>query len=173
MEDEKKKPGRPRKYVEKRPTWTVRLPASIGEEVTATAKAEGRSISEEIEWRVLQYATMTKLVEQAEALLAEAKRDIEEMRERQIQLSHRSAKHIEAAEARVRGDLEGALRANGYTQFDAPEGGSVWADPSLVEYSIAKNIDRIVFVETAADTLRQALLDRIDKYKTIGQTNER
>lgn len=44
--------GRPRKFVGRRPTWTVRLSADLGERVKAAAEEAGRSISEEIERRV-------------------------------------------------------------------------------------------------------------------------
>lgn len=43
---EKKPAGRPRKYSGKRPTWTVRLEESIGNQVKELAAATGRSISE-------------------------------------------------------------------------------------------------------------------------------
>lgn len=58
----KRKPGRPRRYTSKRPQWQVRLPASIGDEIVATAKAEGRSISEEIERRVIREHEITQLL---------------------------------------------------------------------------------------------------------------
>lgn len=43
---EKKPAGRPRKYAGKRPTWTVRLEESVGNQVKELATSAGRSISE-------------------------------------------------------------------------------------------------------------------------------
>lgn len=51
---EKKPVGRPRKYSGKRPTWTVRLEVSIGDQVKELAAGSGRSISEVCEFLIAE-----------------------------------------------------------------------------------------------------------------------
>jgi hypothetical protein len=45
-----KKPGRPRKYFEKRGSLTIRLRGEVRKNIEKRAKKSGRSLSEEIEW---------------------------------------------------------------------------------------------------------------------------
>lgn len=52
-EPEKKPLGRPRKYAGKRPTWTIRLEPTFGDEIRRIAEQTGRSISEVCERQIV------------------------------------------------------------------------------------------------------------------------
>ena len=60
--DARKKPGRPRKYTPGRINATVRFTARRYAELKAAAEAEGRSISEEVEYRIMASFTENELL---------------------------------------------------------------------------------------------------------------
>lgn len=57
-----RKAGRP-KLAAARPQFRVRLPASIADDILAVAASEGRSVSEEIERRVVREHDITRLLQ--------------------------------------------------------------------------------------------------------------
>lgn len=66
MTIEKKKMGRPRKYVGRRPTWTVRLEEKYGDQIRDMAQTSGRSMSEVCEQQIInsfRYAFIIDLLE--------------------------------------------------------------------------------------------------------------
>lgn len=68
---EKRTPGRPKRYPNKRRTWTVRLSDDLGQAVVASAIAAGRSISEEIEYRLQTAHDQSALIRELKQGLAE------------------------------------------------------------------------------------------------------
>jgi hypothetical protein len=70
----KKSVGRPKKYSGKRPTWTVRLEESVGNQVKEMASSTGRSISEMCEHLITQgldASTRIKFLEMTRDFLQE------------------------------------------------------------------------------------------------------
>lgn len=156
----KRKPGRPRKYAEKRPTWTVRLPISIGEEVAATAKAEGRSVSEEIEWRVAKASELERLLEEATNLLSRYQKLAEEQGAIAAALRAQGERIAEAEEARLSDDVETILRANGYTPLYS-NNHRIWFEPGADITAIASHLDTATLIGKLDNTFVRALAEEI------------
>lgn len=98
MDDEPKraKAGRKKQEVT-RPQWRVRLPNSLSNEIAEAAKSEGRSISEELEYRIIK-GTEYK----------------EKWRDMQFVIGESS---IDYANAVIQKNIEVALLQYGYTAF--------------------------------------------------------
>jgi len=102
-----RKPGRPRKYGQGRINATVRFTPERYAGLKASADANGRSVSEEVEAQVERAA-------QYDGILAAMGKSFEDIK---------------------RGNLEAALRAEGYTPVHSPAG-EIWFPPgSPVERS--------------------------------------
>src|SRR5262245_38369426 len=73
-EKPKRSRGRPRRYAPgKRPTLTFRVQEEMHQDIAAAAEASGKSISEEIEYRLTSWAAWQRTKGDIDRLLAEAK----------------------------------------------------------------------------------------------------
>lgn len=159
-EEEKRKPGRPRKYAEKRPTWTVRLPISIGEEVAAMAKAEGRSVSEEIEWRVAKASELERLLKEATDIIGTLQKFAEDQGAAAEELKDRAYRLAEAAEAELSGDIEAAMRKYGYAPLYV-NNQRIWLEPGANIDAIATHLDTATLVGKLDETFVRKLAAEI------------
>jgi hypothetical protein len=108
----KQKRGRPRRYAPgKRPTLTFRVQEPMHKDLAKTAKDQQRSISEEIEHRLNEWAAWKKAREEFERLRAEAKAE------------------RDAAKAQHNADRIAAIRAAGF-QIVRDAGGNVTVNVS-------------------------------------------
>lgn len=147
MIEEKRKPGRPRKYAGNRPTWTVRLPASLGDEIVEAAKAEGRSISEEIEHRVVQYsqwradqAFMQKMRAEYADVHARANSELRNIQQNQDEYGAR-------------------LEELGFTLILMRNGDKAWLEPGSKSLPTSSLLQAMMTADQMAPILQQAVID--------------
>lgn len=104
----KKARGRPRgRTAPHRPVLSVRVPEELYEKVQKSARASGRTVSEEAVWRAQQSYEWEAAHGTAGAMLAEAKK---------------------VAAATVKAELERKLREHGYTKVRDTNGRSMWVE---------------------------------------------
>jgi hypothetical protein len=117
----KKARGRPRgRKAPHRPVLSVRVPEELYEKVQVSARASGRTFSEESVWSIQQRYEWESAFEATRAMLAETRRQCASM----------LAETRRAADASLKVPLEQTLRERGYTKVAAIEG-VVWFEPGV------------------------------------------
>jgi hypothetical protein len=136
--------GRPRRWAPgKRPTLTFRVQEDMHKELAATAKHAGRSISEEIERRLNEWAGWQKAKLDIERMLADAKtevaaRRIQAIRQAGFQIQREAGGNITVniSPEMLFAEADGILRSG----FVAEEN----IDKSPTEIMIERVVERVV-----------------------------
>jgi hypothetical protein len=98
----RKPPGRPRKYVDGRHNATVRFTPKRYADLKAEADLNGRSVSEEVEYRIEQYDTLQNVL----ATLDTAFNQIRDLQQRLAATKRDDERLVEMIEAAVTRAME-------------------------------------------------------------------
>lgn len=143
MENETpKRPGRPRKHEGTRPQWKVRLPPKLGEQIVEAAKVEGRSISEELEHRILKGTEYQERWHDMEFTVAEGA--------------------IEYANAIINRNIEEALSKYGYSSLNIA-GEQAWVKPGGNIQRVASAIELANSIQMPTDGFIKTLAAEISR----------
>jgi len=150
----KRRRGRPRRYAPgKRPTLTFRVQEAMHKDLAVTAKQRQRSISEEIEARLNEWAAWKEAREEIERLRGEAKAERSEAK------AERSAERIAAIRAagfQIMRDAGGNVTVNISPELLLGEADGILRSGFLAAENIDKSPTEIMFERVLKNVLTEA-----------------